>query len=178
METPLSVLYKIDLPYTIEGNGREKTIEVMHFNINSVYRYYVVPKLTSDAYLVARLTDWEGLNLLPGNASVFFQSAFMGKTYIDPATVEDTMGISLGIDKSITVQRERIKDFTSKSILGNYKKVNKGWEITVKNNKNKPVSILIQDQFPISTNKNITIDYIEKSDGVLDEKNRYHQPDG
>ncbi|MCX7696943.1 MAG: DUF4139 domain-containing protein [Bacteroidales bacterium] len=170
VETPIHVLYKIDLPYTIEGNGRDKIIEVTSFEINTLYRYYVVPKLATEAYLLARLTDWEGLNLLPGEASVFLQNAFVGKTYINPTSVEDTMEISLGIDKSISVQRERIKDFTSKSILGNYKKINKGWEITIKNNKNKPVTILIQDQFPISTNKDLTVDQIEKSDGILDEK--------
>ena len=169
-ETPLHLNYLIDLPYTIEGNGKDKLIEVKTYELMATYSYFAVPKLSSNTYLLARLTGWEGNNFLPGEMHVFFQNSFIGKTYFNPSSVEDTLDVSLGIDKNVSIERKMIKDFSSKNLMGNYKKVSKGWEIVVKNNKNKPIDIRIEDQIPLSTSKEITVDVIELSGGSLDEK--------
>ena len=59
-----------------------------------------------DAFLVARITDWNKLNLVSGHASVFYAGTFVGQSYINTSTVADTMSISLGRDKRIIIKRD------------------------------------------------------------------------
>ena len=42
------------------------------------------------------------------------------------------------------------------------------WLITVRNNKNTPVQITVNDQVPVSTNNNITVEATELSGGRYD----------
>ena len=168
-EYPLNFEYVINLPYNVESNGKVRIVEVQKYDLDAVYQYYAAPKLDRDAFLMARVTGWEKYNLLPGESNVFFQDTYVGKSYINPLSAMDTLEVSLGRDKSISIKREMIRDFTSDKFIGSSRKVTKGWEITVRNNKTKAINIVIEDQFPISTNKEIVIDYIEASGGTVNE---------
>lgn len=168
-EYPLNFEYVINLPYNVESNGKLRIVEVQKYDLDAVYQYYAAPKLDRDAFLMARVTGWEKYNLLPGESNVFFQDTYVGKSYINPLSAMDTLEVSLGRDKSISIKREMIRDFTSDKFIGSSRKVTKGWEITIRNNKTKAINIVIEDQFPISTNKEIVINHIETSGGTVNE---------
>ncbi|KAF5043664.1 hypothetical protein DSECCO2_499930 [anaerobic digester metagenome] len=168
-EYPINFEYVIDLPYSVETNGKARIVQVKEYELAALYQYYSAPKLDNDAFLLARVTGWEKYNLLPGESNVFFQETYVGKSYVNPLTALDTLEVSLGRDKSISLKREMIKDYTSDKFIGTSRKVTKGWEITVRNNKSKEIDIMIDDQFPITTNKEIEIEKIEFSGGSVDE---------
>jgi len=168
-EYPINFEYVIDLPYSVESNGKPRIIQVQEYELAAMYQYYTAPKLDNDAFLLARVTGWEKFNLLPGESNVFFQDTYVGKSYVNPLTALDTLEVSLGRDKSISLKREMVKDYTSDRFIGTSRKVTKGWEITVRNNKSKEIDIVIEDQFPITTNKEIEIEKIEYSGGTVDE---------
>ena len=44
------------------------------------------------------------------------------------------------------------------------------YEITVKNNKNEPIHLILKDQYPISTNKEIEVELLESSNGKINEE--------
>ena len=159
----------IDLPYSVETSGKARIVQVKEYELAALYQYYSAPKLDNDAFLLARVTGWEKYNLLPGESNVFFQETYVGKSYVNPLTALDTLEVSLGRDKSISLKREMVKDYTSDKFIGTSRKVTKGWEITVRNNKSKEIDIVIDDQFPITTNKEIEIEKIEFSGGTVDE---------
>ena len=54
-------------------------------------------------------------------------------------------------------------------MIGVNKKETFGYEIEIRNNKNSDISIIINDQFPVSTNKEIEVEQIEKSGAKLNE---------
>ena len=67
----------------------------------SVYAYSIVPKLDPDAFLMARVTDWEDMNLMAGTARVYFDNSYIGESYINPRATNDTssrMGVSKASD--------------------------------------------------------------------------------
>ncbi|MPM02439.1 hypothetical protein SDC9_48688 [bioreactor metagenome] len=168
-EYPINFEYVIDLPYSVESNGKARIVQVKEYELAALYQYYSAPKLDNDAFLLARVTGWEKFNLLPGESNVFFQDTYVGKSYVNPLTALDTLEVSLGRDKSISIKREMIKDYTSDKFIGTSRKVTKGWEITVRNNKSKEIEIVVDDQFPITTNKEIEIEMIEYSGGTIEE---------
>ncbi len=162
--------YKVTLPYTIKSNGKNQAVDMVAYDVPAKYQYFCIPKLDKDAFLTARITDWESYNFLEGEASLFFEEKYIGKTVLDTRSVNDTLEISLGRDKNIIVTREKIKDFSSKKLLGSNKKVMVAYEISVRNKKDEPIDITIKDQFPISNTKEITIEKLDYSGAKLNKE--------
>lgn len=110
---------------------------------------------------MARATGWEDLNLLPGEANIFFEGTFVGKTYIDPNNINDTLSISLGRDKRIVVKRQQLKDLTTRKAIGINIREQQSWEISVRNTKSESISITIEDQIPIPKNSQIELGLVD-----------------
>lgn len=161
--------FDIKLPYSIPTDNKNHIVAIMQKELETDYLYKAVPKADLNAYLLARVTGWEEMNLLPGTASVFFGGSFVGQTLIDPGTVNDTLELNMGQDKSIVISRKRIKEKTKEKILDNDKLYSVSYEIVVKNGNAKSVDIELMDQIPVSRNKSISISTNELSNGNLDE---------
>lgn len=164
-DNQLNVVFDIELPYDVPSNGKEQNVSLKDFKIPAIYKYYSVPKMDKDAYLLGEIVDWEALNLLPGEANIIFEGTYIGKTSIDAESVQDTLNLTLGRDKRVVVTREKLADFSSVKFLGSNKKQTFTYEITVRNNKKEAVQMELQDQYPLSTNKDIEIELLQ-SDGA------------
>lgn len=167
-ENQLNVEFNIDIPFNIPSDGKEHTVELKHHELKADYKYYAVPKLDKNGFLVANVAEWDDLNLLPGEATLYFENAYIGKTFIDPQFTKDTIPFSLGKDESIVTNRKRITEMNEKSIFGTFKKETFGYEITIRNTKKTEVEITIEDQIPVSGNKEIEVQTMELSNGNLD----------
>ncbi|MGC9344001.1 MAG: DUF4139 domain-containing protein, partial [Bacteroidales bacterium] len=140
------------------------------YELPAIYQYYSVPKIDKDAFLIANIVDWEQYNLLEGEANIFFEDTYVGKTLLDVRFASDTLEISLGRDKMISVEREKIKDFSSKQFIGTKKEETRAWKTTIRNNKNQAINMILLDQVPVSTLEEIEVTVDEKSGGKLDEE--------
>ena len=111
VENATSVEFKIEIPYSIPTSGKQYTVDIKEHDLPAYYEYYCAPKLDKDAFLTAQVTGWDELNLLSGEAKLFFEGTYLGKSLLDVQNVEDTLDISLGRDKkyrSYPDQVERI----------------------------------------------------------------------
>jgi Domain of unknown function (DUF4139)/N-terminal domain of unknown function (DUF4140)/TonB-dependent Receptor Plug Domain len=166
-DNELNVTFDIDIPYDVPTNGKEQTATLKEYSVGSQYKYYTVPKLDKDAYLLAEVSDWENLNLLPGDANIIFEGTYVGKSFIDPNSSFDTLNLTLGRDKRVVVKREKLIDYSSVKFLGNYKHQKITYELTIKNNKKDTVRMLLKDQFPLSTNNDIEVELLESSQAMV-----------
>jgi uncharacterized protein (TIGR02231 family) len=157
IQTSLNTEFDIALPYTIMSSNTPTLVEIRNHQLRAEYDYAVAPKLDNDAFLIARATGWEEFSLLPGEANVFFEGTFVGKTYIDPNSIKDTLNISLGRDKRIVVKRSKAKDFNSRKLIGSNQREARAFEISVRNTKSEAVKITVEDQVPISQNSQIEV---------------------
>ena len=160
-DNALNVTFDIDIPYDVPSNGKVQYVTLKEYEVATRYKYYAIPKLDQDAYLLGEVADWEKLNLLPGEANIIFEGTYIGKTFIDPDNTSDTLNLTLGRDKRIVVKREKMADFSSVKFFGNNKNQVFTYEITVKNNKKEKVTILLKDQYPLSTNKDIEVELLD-----------------
>jgi uncharacterized protein (TIGR02231 family) len=165
-DNELNLTFDIDLPYDVPGTGKEQTATLKEMSIASGYKYYSVPKLDQDAYLLAEVSDWEKLNLLPGQANIIFEGTYVGKSFIDPSSTSDTLNLTLGRDKRVVVKKEKLVDYSAVKFLGAYKHQKFTYELTVKNNKKDSVKMLLKDQFPLSTNKDIEVELLDNGDAL------------
>ena len=157
-ENQLNVEFDVPLKYNIPADGKVHLVSMKDYSLKADYEYLCIPGSDRAAYLVARVTDWGKLNLLQGQANIFFENTYIGQTVLNPYNTLDTLNISFGKDEKIIVQREKLVDFASVKFFGTNKKVSITYEITIKNSKNIPVKIKIIDQIPVSRINDIEVE--------------------
>lgn len=166
-ENQTNIEFNIANPYSVPADGKQYTVEINQLDLNASYQYAVAPKLSTDVFLTAKLTDWNKYNFLSGEANLFFEGTFIGKSLINTDATADTLNLSLGADKNIVVTRT-VKNLTERQSLGSNKKDTRDWQIEVKNRKNQSVNLLVEDQVPVSQNSSIEVEAQELSGGQLD----------
>jgi hypothetical protein len=168
VENQTNVEFNIANPYSVPSDGKQYAVEIGQFDLNASYQYFVAPKVSTDVFLTAQLTNWNKYNFLSGEANLFFEGTFIGKSLINTQATADTLNLSLGTDKNIVVTRTLQKDLTERQSFGSNKKETRNWLIEVKNRKTQPVSLLVEDQVPVSQNSAIEVDQQEISGAKLD----------
>lgn len=168
IQTSLNTEFDISLPYTVASSSKPTMVDIRNYEMKANYNYSVVPKLDTEAFLIAKATGWEEFSLLPGEANIFFEGTFVGKTFIDPNNIKDTLAVSLGRDKRIVVKREKMKDLTSKKFIGSNLTEEHAWEITIRNTKAEVIQITVEDQLPVSKNSQIEVRMAESGGAKFD----------
>lgn len=166
----ISAEFQIDLPYTIKANNEKHMVLVKNEDLKADFKYYTVPKYDNGVYLVAELSKLDELQLVPAKANIFFDGSYIGETYLDPSTMDDTLQLSLGKDPNIIVKRTLLKHECKDKIVGNNKERSFAYAIEVKNLKSTSIDIVVQDQIPITQNADITITAVELDKGKLEER--------
>jgi len=161
--------FKIALPYTIKSNGESELIEIQDYDLPVGYQYFAAPKADKDAFLLANIVGWGDYYLLPGYANVYFEGTYIGESYLNTNTTDDTLAVSMGRDKGIVISREKIKDFCKNTAFAGNRKSTRGYEIKVRNNKSKEIEIELVDQIPLSRIKEIQVEMLENSSAEYDE---------
>ncbi|OIO99241.1 MAG: hypothetical protein AUJ98_11640 [Bacteroidetes bacterium CG2_30_33_31] len=167
-QTQTNVKYEISIPYNVPSSNKVTSVKIQKYNLAASYRYFCVPKLDEDVFLQARITGWEDLKLVPGNVNIFFEGTYVSKSYLNPESFIDTLDISLGRDKSIIVKREKTEDKNKNSLIGGSKKIERNWKISIRNAKNQDIHLVIEDQIPLSRNKEIEVEMLENSGAKYD----------
>lgn len=168
IENQTNVEFAIANPYTVPTDGKQYMVEIGQFDLEASYQYYVAPKISTDVFLTAQLTNWNKYNFLSGEASLFFEGTFIGKSLINTQATTDTLNLSLGNDKNIVVTRTLQKELAGRQVFGSNKKETRNWLIEAKNRKSQPVNLLVEDQVPVSQNSDIQVDVQELSGAKLD----------
>lgn len=164
-----NVEYEIKLPYSIPNDGKSHFVAVQTKDIAAEYAHFAAPKLDKDAFLVAKITNWDELNLVAGNVNIYFDGTFVGESYINPNNLTDTLDITLGRDKNMVVTRVKQKDKTKEKVVGEEKIKTVTYEITVRNTKSSASNFYLQDQIPVSQNKELVIQLVESSGAIIEE---------
>ena len=160
--------FEIKQPLTLLSDGKTTTTEIARYQLPATYQYLGIPRADKDAFLVADATDWQQYSLLEGEANVYFENSFIGKTVLDPTVTNDTLHFSLGRDNGIRIQRTKVSARSTRRLLSTTQEQDLTWRITVKNSRKEAVSLTLRDQIPVSENSNITVTTEELSGGQLD----------
>jgi len=162
--------FKIEKQHTILSEEDVTVIKIDEFEVPATFEYLAVPVINENTFLTAKINQWEQFNLLPGEANIYFEGSYSGKTFINPLAITKELIISLGIDPNVTIERKEKDNFKSKPFLGNSRILDKAYTITVKNNKKTTISLTLFDRIPVSQNKEIKVNDIQTYDAEYDSK--------
>ncbi len=167
----VATTFDIDLPYTIPSDGKQNLVAMKKYDLAASYRYYAVPRMDKDAFLQAQVTEWHELNLISGKTNIFYEGTYVGEGYIDVRNTSDTLTFSLGRDKKVVVRRELDKKRCSAQTIGFNIKESYAYSISVRNTRRNSINIVIDDQVPVSADKDIVVESIETGNAEHNEGN-------
>ncbi|NJN50333.1 MAG: DUF4139 domain-containing protein [Polaribacter sp.] len=150
--------FEVLKPYSIASGNKDVKIPLQYLENAATYQYFAFPKVNKSAFLVAKLSNWEKLNLLEGEANIYFEDTFIGTSLLDTRTAKEFLEISLGVDKNVVIDRTKEENFNSKQFIGGKQEDVRLWNFTIKNNKQQNINIEIIDQTPISSNEDIKVE--------------------
>ena len=163
----VSAEFRIKRPYDIPSDAKPYMVEVAEHTLPADYSYIAVPKVDRDAFLMARITGWEALDLVDGPANVYYEDSYVGESRISTEGMADTLALSLGRDNDIRVERKELEDRTSRKAIGSERKQTMTYDITVKNSSPGRVRLTLRDQVPVSMNDQIKVEVLELSGGGM-----------
>ncbi|MEL7147789.1 MAG: mucoidy inhibitor MuiA family protein, partial [Bacteroidota bacterium] len=164
--------FSIKSPQSILSQSEKKSIDLLTYELDASYRYLCYPRYDKHAFLYAYVPDWEQLNLLTGEVNLFYEGVYKGKTLLDIDMQSDTLEISMGVDESIKVEMEdQVKVGERQAILKRKRQFD--WHYDIVNLKDQAVEISVQDQLPVSYNKQISVDLLEMGSGEYDPSNGF-----
>jgi uncharacterized protein (TIGR02231 family) len=166
-ENQLNISFDIDIPYDILSNGKVHSVSLKEIKLPASYKFYAVPKAEKDAFLLAQIADYSKYNLLRGEANIIFEGMYVGKTFIEPNQTNDTLSLSMGRDKKVTIKREKVVDQSGTKFLSSKKEQTFTFDITIRNNKKEAIEMLLKDQYPLSSNKDIEIELLQSDNAKV-----------
>ncbi|MGL4668274.1 MAG: DUF4139 domain-containing protein, partial [Saezia sp.] len=165
----INTTFDIAIPYTVPSDGKGHMILIQNAKVNADYRYVVTPKMDADVFLQARVTAWEGLNILPGQTNIYFENSFIGQGRVELHQIKDGLDLSLGRDKRVIV--ERIEAENNKGTAGFFGgSAQRTFAYTIKLHNTRPDAIKLEvvDQLPVSRDSKITLADLKLAGGVHD----------
>lgn len=165
----ISAEFEIKLPYTIKSNNEPHLVSIAKENLKADYQLALVPKMDKNAFLIASISSWDDLNLLPARANIYYDGTYVGQSFLDPMSMEDTLRLAMGRDNSITATRKKQKDKEKEKILNENKIKEIAYEIVIKNTHGYSVDMIIEDQIPVSNVQDIKVELLEKGKAAHNE---------
>jgi len=164
-ENQLNISFDIDIPYDILSNGKAHSVALKEIKIPATFKYFAAPRVEKEAFLMAEIVDYSKYNLLKGDANIIFEGMYVGKTTINPSQTSDTLSLSMGRDKKISIKRDKVADKSGTKFFSSKKEQTFTFDITVRNNKKETAQLLLKDQYPLSPSEEIEIELVQ-SDGA------------
>lgn len=166
-ENQLNISFDIEIPYDILSNGKAHSVALKEIKIPASFKYYTAPRVEKEAFLMAEIVDYSKYNLLKGEANIIFEGMYVGKTTINPSQTSDTLNLSMGRDKKISIKREKVVDKSGTKFLSSRKEQTFTYDITVRNNKKETAKLLLKDQYPLSTDKEVEIELLQSDSAKI-----------
>jgi len=167
IEYQTNMEFSLDIPYSINTGGAKKVVNLKINEVPATYNYLTIPKIEESAFLIAKIKDWQELNIMAGEANLYFEKTFIGSTLLNPDKSDEELIVSLGRDKNIVINREVNQKMKSKKTLGSKTQEVRSYEITIQNNKKEEIDITVIDQIPIPVIKDIEVKVLNQSNADL-----------
>ncbi|MDR1725820.1 MAG: DUF4139 domain-containing protein [Bacteroidales bacterium] len=169
--TMLGKEYTVGTKHTILSGERQKTIPLETKAKNATYKHFAIPKLSKTVFLSARIASWEELELMDAPCRIYLDNRYINNGYLTQNLTDDTLSIETGQDKRVTTDRKIVRTKPEKTnILSSMLENNVEVTLIVRNGNQYPVSLNLQDQIPLSQDKDIKVTAIDTALAEYDTK--------
>ena len=141
-----SVTYHLKSRLTVPSRNDQQLIEVARIELAPDYFYKAVPVLTPHVYRLATLTNTSDHVLLPGEATMYQGSDFVGRMNLPLVAIGEQFTAGFGVDPQLQVKRELADK--SRTVQGGNQVHAYHYRIRVSSFKSVPVTVQVWDRLP------------------------------
>jgi uncharacterized protein (TIGR02231 family) len=141
-----SVAYHLSTNLTVPSRNEDQMIEVTRIEMKPDYYYKAVPVLTQHVYRLADLTNSSKYILLPGEATMYIGSDFVGQQNLPLVAIGEQFTAGFGVDPQLQVQRQMMNK--DKSSQGGNQLLRFEYRILVSSYKQERVRVQVWDRLP------------------------------
>ena len=152
----ISVTYDLPGRLTLPSRSDQQLVSIASIRSRADFTLIATPLLTDYVYLQADLLNNSETVLLPGQASIFRNGEFVGKSRLPQVTIGETFTAGFGIDSQVQVVRELENKKTR--IQGGNRIDTYDYRIALSNYKNTPVELQLLDRLPHADDASIKIE--------------------
>jgi uncharacterized protein (TIGR02231 family) len=157
-----AVLFKIPGATTVASDNRDRTVTIAVLDLPVKYSYEAIPKLSPYAYFRSEATNDSSFPFLSGASHVYVDGSYVADASMGAVPPGEKFHADLGIDESVSVERKLKRKFDETSgVLTKKQKTTWEYIITVKNGKQRAVTLTVSDQLPIAVNELIVVKPLE-----------------
>ncbi|MCE3226965.1 MAG: hypothetical protein K0S32_1516 [Bacteroidetes bacterium] len=141
--------YTIAHEYSIPSDAKPYAIDVYTSEMKADFNYLCIPKMDPFGFLMAKIPAWNAYNLIPGTTNIYNMGTYMGRTFLNTYSDNDTLDLYLGKDKNIQCARNEKTVDHKHFFIGNFSVEETKTEILVKNNSGETLPVEVIDQVPV-----------------------------
>jgi uncharacterized protein (TIGR02231 family) len=143
---------------TIPADGREHRVVLRTQALAATLGYRVVPAAREEAFVVARATAPADYPLLAGRVRVFAGTAYVGQFAVEETGPGAELELPFGADNRVRVKRVTLPQRrTREGLTGRDQQVAYGFRTEIENLRDRPVTVVVEDQVPVSEDERITV---------------------
>ncbi|MCH8119970.1 MAG: mucoidy inhibitor MuiA family protein [Planctomycetes bacterium] len=166
----VSVTYDLPGRLTLPSRSDQQLVTIASITARADFTLIATPLLTDYVYLQAELLNDSDTVLLPGQASMFRNGEFVGKSQLPQVTIGEKFTAGFGIDSQVQVAHE-LEDKKTR-IQGGNRIDTYHYRIALSNYKNTAVELRLLDRLPYTDNTSIKIE-LEKTEPQLSTDSEY-----
>ena len=141
-----SVTYHLRSKLTVPSRNDQQLIEVARIELAPDYFYKAVPVLTPHVYRLANLTNASEHVLLPGEATMYVGTDFVGRMNLPLVAIGERLAVGFGVDPQLQVARQLVRK--QRNVQGGNQVHTYEYRITVSSYKAEPVRMQVWDRLP------------------------------
>src|SRR5262249_26308948 len=123
---------------------------------------HVKPQLSTDAFLVAKAKLKGDAPLLPGQANLFRDGAYVGQADLPLLRPGEEHGLYFGVDDQVAVKRKVLKDERRETgMLARDNLLERDVVTELQNLHKKPVEIVVKETVPVARNEKIHVEILK-----------------
>lgn len=173
-ESGAALTFRVGGSVDVPGDGGPRKLTIGSFKLPHGLDYITAPRRAAAAYRRVRATNISPYTLLPGRAQLFEADDYLGATSIEQTAAGQELLLYFGADERMRVERELTRRDVDRRFLGDRRRINYAYRITVENHTGAARSVVVQDQTPVARHEEIKVkvEATEPRPASIDDLNR------
>jgi hypothetical protein len=159
-----SVTYHLPSKLSVPSRNDEQVLEVARIDMQPEYYYKAVPVLTPHVYRQANLTNKSKYILLPGEATMYNGTDFVGRMKLPLVAIGETFTAGFGTDPQLQVQRAMTEK--TRSMQGGNQILAYQYRILLSSYKPERVKVQLWDRLPQAENETMGVNLVKAAPEV------------
>ncbi len=150
-----TVTYHLATQLSLPSRDDDQMLEVTRIDFKPDYYYKAVPILSAHVYRLADLVNKSDYVLLPGEATMYIGSDFVGQMSLPLVAIGEQFTAGFGVDPQLQVQRQMVDK--ARTTQGGNQSLRYDYRITVSSYKTEKVKMQVWERLPFAESDTVGI---------------------